>query len=143
MRIRAFRETDRGAVIDLWERCDLTRPWNDPDLDIDRKVAHDPGGFVVLEDDDGGIVACAMFGYDGHRGSVNYLGVDPDQHGGGHGRLLMAEIEQRLQSLGCPKINLMVRAGNRDVVAFYERLGYGTEDVVTMGNRLIEDAPRP
>ncbi|GJM39701.1 MAG: putative N-acetyltransferase [Acidimicrobiales bacterium] len=143
MRIRLFREEDRAAVIDLWRRCDLTRPWNDPDLDIDRKVARDPDGFLVLEDDVGTLVGCAMFGYDGHRGSVNYLGVDPDRRGGGHARLLMAEIEQRLQSVGCPKINLMVRTGNVDVVAFYERLGYGTEDVVTMGNRLIEDASRP
>lgn len=143
MRIRPFREADRSAVIDLWQRCDLTRPWNDPDLDIDRKVARDPDGFLVLEDEAGELVACAMYGYDGHRGSVNYLGVDPDRRGGSHGRLLMAEIEQRLVALGCPKVNLMVRSGNVEVVAFYERLGYATEDVVTMGNRLIEDAPRP
>ncbi len=37
--VRPFVEGDRPAVIELWHACDLVRPWNDPDRDIDRKVA--------------------------------------------------------------------------------------------------------
>ena len=82
MEIRTFVESDRAAIIELWIRCDLTRPWNDPDLDIDRKIGHDPDGFLVGEVD-GRLVATAMFGYDGHRGSVGYLGVDRFTNAGG------------------------------------------------------------
>lgn len=143
MLVRPFRESDRLAVLDLWERCGLTRPWNDPHRDIDRKVAHDPGGFLVGEGDDGTLVAVAMFGYDGHRGTVNYLGVHPDHRRAGLARGLMVEIEERLEAVGCPKINLMVRDTNRDVVAFYDGLDYSSEPVVTMGKRLISDEVDP
>ena len=71
-------------MIDLWRRCDLTRPWNDPDLDIDRKVRRDPDGFLVGTVDDV-VVATVMAGYDGHRGWVNYLAVDPANRGAGLG----------------------------------------------------------
>jgi ribosomal protein S18 acetylase RimI-like enzyme len=138
MKIRGFRESDRVAVIDLWRRNDLTRPWNDADLDVDRKVAHDPDGFLVGEVD-GRLVATAMFGYDGHRGSVGYLGVDPDAQGSGLGRILMDEIERRLVEMGCPKVNLLVRSSNGGVTEFYRRLGYDPDETVSMGKRLIAD----
>ena len=48
-------------------------------------------------------MASIMIGYDGHRGSVNYLVVDPDLSGAGYGKILIAEAEQLLLSVGCPK----------------------------------------
>ena len=38
MQIRAYQDTDRAAVIALWHVCELTRPWNNPGLDIERKL---------------------------------------------------------------------------------------------------------
>jgi len=35
MEIRTYRESDRKKVIHLWETCDLTRAWNNPNKDID------------------------------------------------------------------------------------------------------------
>ena len=70
-------EADRDAVIELWRRCDLVRAWNDPHRDIDRKLARDPDLLLVGERDRV-VVAAVMVGYDGHRGWVNYLAVDPD-----------------------------------------------------------------
>ncbi|PYV15135.1 MAG: acetyltransferase GCN5, partial [Acidobacteria bacterium] len=43
----------------------------------------------------------------------------------------------QLRKVGCPKINLQVRGGNREVVSFYEELGFAVEDRVSMGKRLI------
>lgn len=138
MDIRPFREDDRPAVIDLWRRCDLVRPWNDPDHDIDRKLGRDSEGFLVGEVE-GEVVASVMVGYEGHRGWVNYLAVDPDRWGSGWGRQLMDEAERQLVGLGCPKLNLQVRATNTDAVEFYRLLGYRIDDVVSMGKRLIAD----
>ena len=84
---------------------------------------------------DGYLAGSVMVGYDGHRGWVNYLAVDPAWQGRGLGRMLMDEAEQRLLALGCPKVNLQVRTSNEHVVAFYRHLGYGTDDVVSMGKR--------
>ncbi len=84
-----------------------------------------------------------MVGYDGHRGWINYLAVDPDYRKRGLGRALMVEAELRLLREGCPKVNLQVRATNPEVVAFYRRLGYEIEERVGMGKRLIGDEPAP
>jgi GNAT superfamily N-acetyltransferase len=130
--VRGYRPSDRDALVSLWSRCGLVRPWNDPRRDIERKLAHDPGGLLEAH---GCLAGSVMAGYDGHRGWVNYLAVDPAWQGRGFGRLLMTEAEQRLLALGCPKVNLQVRASNERVVAFYRHLGYGTDDVVSLGRR--------
>lgn len=141
LRIRAFTEADRGAVVELWRRTDLVRPWNDPDRDIDRKLALDDGLLLVAEvGEPATVVGTVMVGYEGHRGWINYLAVDPPHQGGGLGRRLVAEAEDRLLALGCPKVNLMVRASNADVVAFYRSIGYDVDDVVALGKRLVSDS---
>jgi ribosomal protein S18 acetylase RimI-like enzyme len=138
MRIRAFEERDTDAVIQLWEDCDLTRPWNDPRRDIERKLSTQPELFLVAEDS-GAAVATAMIGYDGHRGWVYYLAVAPSRRGEGHARALMTEAERLLVERGCPKIMLMVRASNTGVVDLYGHLGYMTEETLLLGKRLIPD----
>ena len=42
MEIRPFHPGDADAVVALWHRCDLVRPWNDPYKDIERKLAVRP-----------------------------------------------------------------------------------------------------
>lgn len=138
MNIRVYKNTDKPFVIALWQDCGLTRSWNNPTLDIERKIALNDNGFIVAEKD-GQMIASAMFGYDGHRGSVYYLAVHPDWQGQQVGRELMRYIETQLSAQGCPKINLMVRSDNEQVIAFYESLGYEVNAVAVLGKRLIED----
>ena len=138
--IRRFDPSDTEAVVALWESCGLVRPWNDPRQDIARKLTVQPELFLVATDpgaDD--VVAAGMAGFDGHRGWVNYLAVRPDLQGSGLGRAFMAEFERLLTDLGCPKLNLQVRAGNERVIGFYESLGYADDHTVSMGKRLIAD----
>jgi len=136
---RPFRPADTEAVVALWEACGLVRPWNDPRKDIARKASVQPDLFLVAEDPDGSVVGAGMAGFDGHRGWVNYLAVRPDRQGSGLGRAFMAEFERLLEDLGCPKVNLQVRAGNERVIAFYESLGYADDHTVSLGKRLIAD----
>jgi len=138
MLIRPFERRDTDAVIALWQARGLTRPWNDPLKDIERKLAVKPELFLVGELD-GAIVATAMGGYDGHRGSVYYLAAAEAHAGKGFGAAILAELERRLAAIGCPKINLLVRGENDAVVKFYDRLGYERHDSLSLGRRLIED----
>jgi ribosomal protein S18 acetylase RimI-like enzyme len=137
--IRIFNENDRKSVIELWEACDLTRPWNNPDKDINRKVQFQPELFLVGAIDKN-IIASAMAGYDGHRGSVFYLAVHPDCQSKGYGQEIMVYIESLLAKLGCPKLNIVVRSSNVRVLEFYSQLGYNPDDVASIGKRLIPDA---
>ena len=139
MHIRAFQLPDQTALIELWQRCDLLRPWNDPYKDIQRKLAVRPDLFLVGELHSK-IIASVMAGYEGHRGWLNYLAVDPEFQRQGLGRELVSEAERLLLDAGCPKINLQVRSSNPSVIEFYQRLGYVTDDVVSLGKRLQTDA---
>jgi ribosomal protein S18 acetylase RimI-like enzyme len=135
MDIREFQPHDEDAVIVLWERCGLVRPWNDPRKDISRKLKVRPDLFLVGVAD-GKVVATVIAGYDGHRGWINYVAVAPEERRRGCGSAMMREAEDRLRIAGCPKVNLQIRHGNVDVIAFYASLGYVQDEVVSMGRGL-------
>ena len=80
-----------------------------------------------------------MVGFDGHRGWVYYLAVASTHRKQSIGRALMTEAERLLSALGCPKLNLLVRSSNAEVLAFYASLDYVQDDVVSLGKRLIDD----
>jgi hypothetical protein len=69
MVLNPYALADEAAVIDLWKRCDLTRSWNDPRKDIQRKLGEQPELFLVRKID-GVLVATVMAGFDGHRGGL-------------------------------------------------------------------------
>jgi ribosomal protein S18 acetylase RimI-like enzyme len=135
--IRPYAEADEAGVVRLWQEVFPDNPpWNVPADDIRRKLAVQRDLFLVGEWR-GEVVATVMAGYDGHRGWVHLVAVAPRCRRRGFGRALMAEAERRLAALGCPKINLQVRATNEAVVAFYRRLGYVVEERISMGKRLL------
>ena len=141
MRVREFQDADETQVIEVWRACGLTRPWNDPSRDIARKKEVHPDLFLVAEDE-GAVVGTVMAGYEGHRGWINYLGVLPARQKSGIARALMDEAERRLRALGCPKINLQVRSDNEQALAFYARIGFQQDPVLSLGKRLVQDEPR-
>lgn len=138
--IRHYTPEDEQAVITLWQECNLTKPWNNPQADIKRKIQDSPELFLVGTAD-GRIVATAMGSYDGHRGWVYYLAVASECRKRGYGRRMMKAVEGLLIEKGCPKINLMIRSSNREVVQFYKSIGYDKEDTILMSRRLITDEP--
>ncbi|WP_247622695.1 GNAT family acetyltransferase [Microbacterium galbinum] len=139
--VRAFEQADTDAVIELWTEAGLTRPWNDPRLDIERKLRVQPELFLVATDPEGvTVLGSVMAGYDGHRGWLYYLATAASHRGHGIARELVAEAERLLLALGCPKVQLMVREGNEAVLGFYDALGYERFAVANTGKRLIADA---
>ena len=121
--IDAISDADVEPVVALWQRCGLTRPWNDPHADIALARRRD-NSTVLVGRDGSAIVATVMVGHDGHRGWVYYVAVDPDARGKGYGRTIMDAAEAWLRERGVQKVMLMVRQENTKVQAFYEQLGY-------------------
>jgi ribosomal protein S18 acetylase RimI-like enzyme len=133
--IGPIADADVAAVVALWQRCGLTRPWNDPTGDI-AFAREGPNSAVLVGRRDGSIVASVMVGHDGHRGWFYYLGVDPDLQGRGFGRAMTQAAEAWLTARGIAKAQLMVRADNDRVRAFYEALGYGEQQRVVFAKWL-------
>ena len=136
MEIRPYLESDEAAVAELWREVFPESPsWNHPETDIQRKLCIQRELFLVATIDSR-LVGTAMAGFDGHRGWVYYVAVSPTRRRQGIGSALMKAVEEKLAAMGCPKLNLQVRASNDEVVAFYKRLGYETEERVSMGKCL-------
>mgnify|MGYP001243744482 FL=1 len=137
--IRPFKLEDKNSVVELWKICRLTRPWNNPEKDIERKLSVQSEMFLVLEIQ-GSIIGSVMAAYDGHRGVINYLAVHPGYQKKGYGKILMTHVEQELLNKGCPKINLLVRSDNLNVKRFYKGLHYDEQDdIKVFGKRLTYD----
>jgi ribosomal protein S18 acetylase RimI-like enzyme len=124
--IAPIADADVAAVVALWQRCGLTRPWNDPSDDI-AFARRGPNSAILVGRHAGVLVATVMVGHDGHRGWFYYLGVDPDWQGKGFGRAMTQAGEAWLIARGIAKAQLMVRGDNDRVRAFYEALGYGEQ----------------
>jgi ribosomal protein S18 acetylase RimI-like enzyme len=136
LEIRPYRDADLDEVVALWRRVfPNAPPHNDPSVVIRKKLTVQRELFVVAVLG-GSIVGTAMGGYDGHRGWVYSVGVCPDHRRMGIGSELMRRVERDLAGIGCPKLNLQVRGSNSEAVRFYESLGYGTEDRISMGKKL-------
>ncbi len=136
MHIRSYESADLSEVIALWRLVFPDAPaHNDPLSDIQSKSKIQPEFFFVALVD-GRVVGTAMSGYDGHRGWVYYVAVHPDHRRRGIGSALMRKVESALMGIGCPKLNLQIRAGNEPVKAFYESLGYAVEDRISMGKKI-------
>jgi ribosomal protein S18 acetylase RimI-like enzyme len=126
----------RQGVIALWNRVfGQQTAHRDPALAIDKKVAM-PDGLFFVAVADGSVTGTVMAGYDGHRGWLYSVAVDPACRGHGLGTALIEHAEAALIAKGCMKINLQVVSANRQVTAFYESLGYSVEPHISMGKRL-------
>jgi len=131
MEIREFRIADYEDVIALWEMAGLLRGRSDERSEIEKKLERDPDLFLVGVDA-GVIVAAVIGGYDGRRGWVYHLAVEPTLHARGFGASLLEELESRLRERGCIKVNLLIDPENAAVQGFYEKRGYTPDDLVFM-----------
>ena len=135
--IRQYRDNiDRIQVVELWQRVfGYETAHNEPNLAISKKLAISDGlFFVAVEGNE--VIGTTMAGYDGHRGWLYSVAVDPNRRLAGLGRSLVQHAESALADLGCMKVNLQLLASNEATAAFYKSVGYSVEPRVSMGKVL-------
>jgi ribosomal protein S18 acetylase RimI-like enzyme len=130
--LRAARTEDEAAVIALWRACGLVASWNDPVADFRRALGRGHSDILIAADPAGTIVGAAMVGHDGHRGWIYYLAADPARRRRGIGRKLVAAAQTWLRERDIPKLQLMIREMNTEVIRFYERIGFENAPRVIM-----------
>ncbi len=132
MNIRKFREGDRDSLIRLWQTVFADDPpHNEPSQVIAAKLRVDDLIFVAERNAE--IIGACMAGYDGHRGWLYAVAVDPAHRRTGAGAKLVKSSLQALRELGCIKVNLQIRSTNTAVADFYRSLGFSIEDRTSMG----------
>ena len=134
---RPIADGDVKGVAALWERCGLTRPWNNAIRDI-AFARGKPNSDIILGIMGKELVSSIMVGHDGHRGCFYYVAVAPERRRRGIGKATVAAGERWLKAQGVWKVNLLVREDNAEARGFYERLGYDLNPVFPMGRRLLD-----
>ena len=135
--IRQYEDaTDRIQVVELWRNVfGYETAHNEPNLAISKKIATNDGlFFVAVENTD--IAGTIMAGYDGHRGWLYSVAVDPKIRLNGLGSLLVRHAEKALTDLGCMKVKLQLLATNEATATFYKSLGYSVEPNISLGKLL-------
>jgi ribosomal protein S18 acetylase RimI-like enzyme len=135
--IREYKDTtDRVQVVELWRNVfGYETAHNEPNLAISKKIATNDGlFFVAVENTD--IVGTIMAGYDGHRGWLYSVAVEPNKRRSGLGSSLVEHAEKALADLGAMKVNLQLLATNEATAAFYNSIGYSVEPRLSMGKVL-------
>lgn len=129
--IRPAIAADLPALRALWDRCGLHPSASDTDERM-AKLIEFCGGLFLAAERDGVVVGSVLASWDGRRGWINRLAVDPSARGARLGDRLMAEAERRLAAIGCDKANLLIEPDNAGVQRFYERLGYSRDELIFM-----------
>jgi ribosomal protein S18 acetylase RimI-like enzyme len=139
MNVRTLRTDDLDAAFVLWEATEhLGRV---PREEVESVMAFD-GDLVLAAEHDGQLVGVVLGSYDGRRGWIQRLAVEPAHRRSGVARSLIDELERRLVERGCRQVNLLVFDHNIVGRSFWEGLGYeGTEQLVMYRRRLDDDVP--
>jgi ribosomal protein S18 acetylase RimI-like enzyme len=138
--IQPFETSDRMAIEQLWAQVfPDDPPRNAPSIMIDNKLKVQPE-LLLVGKVEGHVVGAVIAGFDGVRGWIYHLAVSPDWRRRGFAAQLVRAAERGLRSLGCPKVNLQVRAMNSEAVAFYRSVGYDIEERLSMGRSLDAEA---
>ena len=131
MVLRTFAMDDYDAVIALWKKAGIRLSRSDTVEGIRKKLERDPQLFLVMVEA-GAIIGAVMGSYDGRRGWVNHLAIDPLHQGKRLGSVLLAELERRFRELGCEKVNLLIEMDNAQVQGFYQQLGFRMDSLLFM-----------
>ena len=126
----------REQVIELWNNVfGYEAAHNSPEVAIDKKMQNKDGLFFVAQKDQK-VIGTVMAGYDGHRGWVYSIAVHPDYRKKGIGSKLLSYTQNKLENLGCLKVNLQIMEGNEAVQKFYLANGFSVEQRISMGKKL-------
>jgi ribosomal protein S18 acetylase RimI-like enzyme len=124
--IREFTLADYDTVYALWQNAGdgLGIGRSDTRDESAKKLQRDPDLFLVAEDDchpeprpersrrgSRRIIGTVIGGDDGRRGMIYHLAVAHAYRGRGISKMLMDEVERRLQAKGCLKAYLLVKRG--------------------------------
>jgi ribosomal protein S18 acetylase RimI-like enzyme len=135
MKVRTLQDADVDPALSLWQRTEHLGSVERDEVASVR--AHDPE-LVLVAEQHGRLLGVVLGTYDGRRGWIQRLAVDPQTRRAGIARALVEELERRLVDRGCRQANLLVFADNEGGRAFWENVGYAGSDRVALYRRRFD-----
>ena len=123
MKLRSATSADIGAVLSLWQRAGAEATTTDDDDGVAALLERDPDALIVA-DDDGTIIGTAIAAWDGWRGNIYRVAVDPDRRRERIALALVGQAEHRLRARGARRIALIVVSTEPVAMAFWRSCGF-------------------
>jgi N-acetylglutamate synthase len=123
--VRDLRPEDYDALVALWVDAGLSfRPrGRDARERVAAELKGDRSVFLGAELE-GKIVGVVLGTEDGRKGWINRLAVTPELRRRGIARMLVREVETRLEALGLDIIAALIETPNQDSLRFFRDIGY-------------------
>ena len=131
MKIEDFSMDSYEMIIKLWKKAGISVGSTDKKEEIERMLKRNPSLLLVGKLDEK-LISVVMGGFDGRRGYVHHLAVDPDYQKKGFGKMIMDELIARFRKMGVHKVHLFIEKYNKEVVEFYINLGWEIRDDLIM-----------
>jgi ribosomal protein S18 acetylase RimI-like enzyme len=138
--IREMADADYDAVYALWKATPgIGLSEADERRNISSLLAHNRGLSFVAEAD-GRLAGAVLGSFDGRRGYLHHLAVDPAHRRAGIGRALVARSLDALRGRGVRRCHIFVMADNAEGQRFWERVGWFRRDDLAVMSKDV--APR-
>ena len=132
MRIEKFKIEYYDEVVKLWIKAGIGVGSSDTIDEVSRVLNRNPDLFLIGKEEEK-IVAVVIGAFDGRRGYVHHLAVDPDYQNKGFGKIIMKALIEQFRRGNIHKVHLFIEKSNKRVVEFYNNLGWGVrEDLIMM-----------
>jgi len=131
MQIEKFSMKFYDKVIELWRKAGISVGSSDTIEELERMSQRNPYLFLIGKADEK-VISVVMGGFDGRRGYIHHLAIDPDYQKKGYGKLMMDELMKKFRELGVHKVHLFIEKHNKAVVDFYQNLGWDIRDDLIM-----------
>jgi len=131
MKIENYSMKSYDRVIELWRKAGISVSSSDTKEELEKMHQRNPQLFLlcVIKEN---VVGVVMGGFDGRRGYIHHLAIDPEYQKKGYGQLMMGDLINRFRKLGVHKIHLFIEKNNKEVVKFYRDLDWKIRDDLIM-----------
>jgi len=131
MKIELFTMRYYHEIIDLWKRSGIELSSSDTRDEIARILKRNPDLFLIGKENEK-VLAVVMGAFDGRRGYVHHLAIDPDYQKKKYGKMMMDELIEKFHIKKAHKVHLFIEKYNKEVVDFYRKLGWEVRDDLIM-----------
>ena len=120
---------DAASLLALWRKAEATVGITDTVEDVRRVIGHS-AAIVLVAEQHGQIVGSVIGTFDGWRGNIYRLAVDPDYRRQGLARKLVDEVDNRLANMGAKRITALVEKDHPWAVNFWNSQGYQYDQAI-------------
>ena len=131
MMIEKFNMQYYQEVVELWKKAGIGVGSSDTKEEIALIIARNPELFLIGKEQEK-IIATVIGAFDGRRGYVHHLAVDPMYQEKGYGKTIMDDLIERFRKKKVHKIHLFIQKQNKKVVDFYSKQGWEIRDDIIM-----------